>query len=85
MKHEAKILIVDDEPAAIQMLRKTLQGMGVLRYATGGQEALDLVASDPPDLILLDANMPGMDGFATCTGPAGSREVGAGPAGSGAS
>jgi len=66
MKHEAKILIVDDEPAAIQMLRKTLQGMGVLRYATSGQEALDLVASDPPDLILLDANMPGMDGFATC-------------------
>ena len=66
MKHEAKILIVDDEPAAIQMMRKTLQGMGVLRYATGGQEALALVASDPPDLILLDANMPVMDGFATC-------------------
>ena len=66
MKHEAKILIVDDEPAAIQMLRKTLQGMGVLRYATSGQEALELVASDPPDLILLDANMPGMDGFTTC-------------------
>ena len=66
MKHEAKILIIDDEPAAIQMMRKTLQGMGVLRYATGGQEALELVANDPPDLILLDANMPGMDGFATC-------------------
>jgi len=66
MKHEAEILIVDDEPAAIQMLRKTLQGMGMLRYATGGQEALDLVASEPPDLILLDANMPGMDGYATC-------------------
>ena len=66
MKHEAKILIVDDEPAAIQMMHKTLQGMGVLRYATGGQEALALVAKDPPDLILLDANMPVMDGFATC-------------------
>jgi diguanylate cyclase (GGDEF)-like protein len=66
MKHDAKILIVDDEPAAIQMLRKTLQGMGVLCYATSGQEALDLVASDPPDLILLDANMPGMDGYDTC-------------------
>ena len=66
MKHETKILIVDDEPAAIQMMRKTLQGMGVLRYATGGQEALERVANDPPHLILLDANMPGMDGFATC-------------------
>ena len=66
MKHDAKILIVDDEPAAIQMLRKTLQGMGVLCYAISGQEALDLVASDSPDLILLDANMPGMDGYVTC-------------------
>ena len=66
MQPDAKILIVDDEPSAIQMMRKTLKGMGELRYATGGREALDLVASEPPDLILLDANMPGMDGYATC-------------------
>ena len=66
MKPDAKILLVDDEPAAIQLMRKTLIGMGELRYAMGGQEALDLVAADAPDLILLDANMPGLDGFATC-------------------
>ena len=66
MKPGAKILIVDDEPAVIQLLRKTLGGMGELRYATGGGDALELVAADPPDLILLDANMPGLDGFATC-------------------
>ena len=66
MKPDAKILIVDDEPSVIQLMRKTLSGMGELRYATGGGDALALVAADPPDLILLDANMPGMDGFATC-------------------
>ncbi len=66
MKPGAKILIVDDEPAVIQLLRKTLHGMGELRYATGGEDALTLVAAAPPDLILLDANMPGLDGFATC-------------------
>jgi diguanylate cyclase (GGDEF)-like protein len=66
MQPAAKILIVDDEPTAIQVLRKALKDMGELRYAISGQEALDLVASDPPDLILLDANMPGMDGYATC-------------------
>ena len=66
MKPGAKILIVDDEPAVIQLMRKTLTGMGELRYATGGEDALALVAADPPDLILLDANMPSLDGFATC-------------------
>ncbi len=64
MKPGAKTLIVDDEPAAIQLLRKTLSGMGELRFATGGQEALALVAADPPDLILMDINMPLMDGYA---------------------
>ena len=62
----AKILIVDDEPADIQLMRQTLKGMGELRYATSGQEALRLVEADPPDLVLLDAVMPGLDGFATC-------------------
>ncbi len=66
MKPGAKILIVDDEPAVIQLMRKTLSGMGELRYATGGGDALALVAADPPDLILLDATIPGMDGFAPC-------------------
>jgi diguanylate cyclase (GGDEF)-like protein len=59
-------LIVDDEPAAIQALHKALEGIGEVRYATGGLDALALLAEYPVDLILLDANMPEMDGFATC-------------------
>ena len=66
MSQPARILIVDDEIVAIQMLRKALHSMGKLFYAREGQEALDLVRQAPPDLVLLDANMPGLDGFAIC-------------------
>lgn len=66
MTPNAKILIVDDEPTAVQILHKTLSGMGAVRYAVSGTAALELVAAEPPDLVLLDVNMPGMDGFATC-------------------
>ena len=66
LKSASRILIVDDEPAAIQALHKALEGIGEVRYATGGLDALALLAEYPVDLILLDANMPEMDGFATC-------------------
>ncbi len=61
-----RILIVDDDPLAIEILENTLEGMGELCCATSGAEALALMASAPADLILLDARMPDMDGFTTC-------------------
>lgn len=66
VKTASRIMIVDDDPIAIQALHKALEGIGEVRYATGGSDALALLAEDPVDLILLDANMPEMDGFATC-------------------
>ena len=66
MTPEPNILIVDDDLTAIQTLHKALRGMGKIRFASGGREALDLLADYPGDLVLLDANMPEMDGFATC-------------------
>jgi diguanylate cyclase (GGDEF)-like protein len=62
----AQILIVDDEPAAIQEMHNALQGLADMRFATGGTNALALLAAHPFDLVLLDAHMPGLDGFATC-------------------
>ena len=61
------ILVVDDTPANVKML-DTLLGVTGYRVvtATNGQEALDQVAAERPDLILLDVVMPVMDGYETC-------------------
>jgi adenylate cyclase len=63
----ARVLVVDDAPANIQMLAATLKGAGYeVSVATNGRQALDAVARLHPDLILLDIEMPGMDGFEAC-------------------
>jgi diguanylate cyclase (GGDEF)-like protein len=63
----ARLLIVDDTPPNIDLLRAVLAELGCdLSVATSGQRALDLVARQPPDLLLLDVMMPGMDGFEVC-------------------
>ena len=62
----ARLLIVDDTPLAVETLHRALDGMGECFIATSGADALALVAQTRFDLILLDARMPGMDGFETC-------------------
>jgi diguanylate cyclase (GGDEF)-like protein len=57
------ILLVDDDPGAIQLMGRILAGVGQLRFATNGNDALRLARESAPDLILLDAEMPGMSGF----------------------
>ncbi|WP_439865388.1 EAL domain-containing response regulator [Pseudomonas antarctica] len=60
----ATLLIVDDEPQVRKLLETLLQHEGYLTLtASSGEEALQLVAQQPPDLILLDIMMPGMDGY----------------------
>nr|CAD6596498.1 DNA-binding response regulator [Rhizobium sp. TCK] len=61
------VLLVDDSPEALGFLTEALEqsGFSVL-IATSGQAALNIVDRITPDLILLDAVMPAMDGFATC-------------------
>jgi diguanylate cyclase (GGDEF)-like protein len=60
------ILLVDDDPGSIRVLAAILEGLGKLRFATGGLEALRLARESAPDLILLDAEMPGINGFEVC-------------------
>jgi len=57
------ILLVDDDPGTIQLLARILSGTGTLRFATNGADALRLAREAAPDLVLLDAEMPGMSGF----------------------
>ncbi len=60
----ATLLIVDDEPHVCKLLQILLQNQGYQTLtASSGEEALLMVAQQPPDLILLDIMMPGMDGF----------------------
>ena len=57
------ILIVDDDPGLVQVMGQILSDVGSLRFATNGPDALRLARESAPDLILLDAEMPGMSGF----------------------
>jgi len=61
-----RLLIVDDDIASIHVLRHALAAMGDFHFAKNGEEALDLARRLVPDLILLDAHMPGLDGFDVC-------------------
>jgi diguanylate cyclase (GGDEF)-like protein len=60
---QANILLVDDDPGAIELMGRILASVGTLRFATNGSDALRLARDSAPDLILLDAEMPGMSGF----------------------
>ena len=60
-------LIVDDDPGSVGMVSAALEESGTtVIVARDGQRALDLLGRVDPDVILLDAMMPGMDGFETC-------------------
>lgn len=61
------ILVVDDTPTNIDLLTLVLKKRNYkVRVADSGERALKQVSLDPPDLILLDVMMPGLDGFETC-------------------
>lgn len=67
MLSNGRILVVDDTPANLEVISATLQEAGyTVMTAIDGERALKRVQTHPPDLILLDVQMPGMDGFETC-------------------
>jgi DNA-binding response OmpR family regulator len=67
MRAEGRILVVDDTPSIIQALVAVLRDRGYqISVATSGRRALDLLATVPIDLILMDVMMPETDGFETC-------------------
>ncbi|GAB6095120.1 response regulator [Desulfatiferula olefinivorans] len=62
----SSILIVDDMPSNIKVLGEALKDLYDIRFARSGKEAMALVDDTPPDLILLDIMMPGIDGYEVC-------------------
>lgn len=66
-KSRDTVLIVDDSPETLRMLTDALDGAGMtVMVALDGASALRIGEQIVPDIILLDAMMPGMDGFETC-------------------
>lgn len=63
----SRILVVDDEPLIVEMIEETLisDGHEILK-AYSGEEALQKVDAELPDLVLLDLMLPGMDGYEVC-------------------
>ena len=63
-----RVLIVDDEPPARRKVRRFLEQdaeIGEIREAASGEEAIEALRAFAPDLLFLDVQMPGLDGFAT--------------------
>lgn len=61
-----EILLVDDDPRVIVTLQSILRGLGRVRFARDGESAIAHVRQAPPDLVLLDVQMPGMSGTEVC-------------------
>jgi diguanylate cyclase (GGDEF)-like protein len=66
MAENGRILVVDDAMENIQILHAALQDEHEVLFAMDGPRALEIARTQLPDLILLDAVMPGMDGYAVC-------------------
>ena len=63
---DCRVLIVDDARANLDILVEGLKGDHKLSLALNGETALQAVARNPPDLVLLDIVMPGLDGYEVC-------------------
>jgi CheY-like chemotaxis protein len=62
-----KVLVVDDDPAILEICSDLLQTEGyTVSVATNGQQALEQIRTDPPQVILMDIMMPVLDGVEAC-------------------
>ena len=66
-KHIATVLVVDDTPENLTLMGSLLRDHFMVKVANNGEKALKIAMSDtPPDLVLLDIMMPGLDGYEVC-------------------
>ena len=58
-----KVLVVDDHPSIVRLVERALRDEHEVRCAFDGEEALEKIAEEQPDLVILDVVMPRLDGF----------------------
>jgi len=63
---QPRLLIADDDPGSILLLGRVLAGIGEIYFSTSGENTLSSISQIRPDLVLLDAEMPGMNGYEVC-------------------
>lgn len=66
LKTKHKILIIDDENLIRQLMSALLAGFGEIELAESGIDAFQKIEANKPDLIILDVQMPDMDGYEVC-------------------
>ncbi|MEZ6032959.1 MAG: response regulator [Planctomycetaceae bacterium] len=63
-----KVLVADDSATIRAVVRRTLESIGLnVICVSDGLEAVERLREEPPDLAILDINMPGLDGYAVCS------------------
>jgi len=66
MSDHPRILLVEDDPLAAELAREALRDGHEFAHAADGESGLQAIAASPPDLVLLDVMMPGIDGYEVC-------------------
>ncbi len=66
MNEPITVLVVDDTPENLDLMKAILSPHYKVKVAINGEAALKLAAASPPDIILLDVMMPGIDGYEVC-------------------
>ncbi len=75
-KSRTKILLIDDDPQALEITEARLRANGYkFKGALDAVEGINLIRSEKPDIILLDVEMPGVDGFSLCKIIKGDRSI----------
>lgn len=64
--HRPSLLIVDDDESTRILLEEALHSLGYIHHAGGGEEALEIARRVRPEVVMLDIEMPGMDGYEVC-------------------